>query len=298
MENISVIGSINIDIIVSSKRLPQHGETVQADNFYLYPGGKGANQAVSASRLGTVPEFTGKIGKDYFSDIIMKYLSKENVKLDIKYGEKTGVAIINVESSGNNMITVYSGANSFLFYDDINTDRIKNSIVLFQQEIPLETIKNVIHSIKKNNNIIITDPTPFNPDNYILENSDIITPNETEASLLASMEIKDIDDAKKASEIITGKYGCNVIIKLGPHGSLINYDKNIEYFHPYEAKTIDTIGAGDCFNGAFAVMYMKSKNIEKSMEFANAAAAISTEGHGAFPSFPYLNTVLERMGSK
>ncbi|WP_337860953.1 ribokinase [Ferroplasma sp.] len=295
MNGISVIGSVNIDIIMSSPKLPATGETVKADKYYLYPGGKGANQAVSVARTGVKPRFIGKLGNDYFAEIITNYLKKENMELSLNYGAQTGIAMINVESSGKNMITVYPGSNSNLSYNDFKNIEIKNSIVMFQQEIPLKTIKDFMSNNSENGNTIITDPSPFYEDKYILENSDILTPNETEAQLLAGCEINSIEDAEKASVKICSKYKNNVIIKLGSKGSLSNYNGHITYFKPYKVKSVDTTGAGDCFNGAFASEFLRTENIDKSIEFANIAAALSTTGYGAFPSFPYRNHVISIM---
>ena len=295
MKHIKVIGSINMDIILSSARLPVTGETIKADKYYMYPGGKGANQAVAVARTGVRPQLIGKLGNDYFAEMITTYLKKENIDLSLTYGDKTGIAMINVESSGKNMITVYPGSNGSMAYDDFHDINIKNSIVMFQQEIPLKTIRDFISNIAGNGNMIITDPSPFNEDRYILENTDILTPNENEAQLLAGCSIKNVEDAKKASRIILEKYKSNVIIKLGDNGSLINYEGNIKYFKPYKVETVDTTGAGDCFNGAFASEFLRTESIDKSMEFANIAGALSTTGYGAFPSFPYRNQIISIM---
>ncbi len=295
MKHIKVIGSINMDIILSSARLPVTGETIKADKYYMYPGGKGANQAVAVARTGVRPQLIGKLGNDYFAEMITTYLKKENIDLSLTYGDKTGIAMINVESSGKNMITVYPGSNGSMAYDDFHDINIKNSIVMFQQEIPLKTIRDFIGNIAGNGNMIITDPSPFNEDRYILENTDILTPNENEAQLLAGCSIKNVEDAKKASRIILEKYKSNVIIKLGDNGSLINYEGDIKYFRPYKVEPVDTTGAGDCFNGAFASEFLRTESIDKSMEFANIAGALSTTGYGAFPSFPYRNQIISIM---
>lgn len=295
MKHIKVIGSINMDIILSSARLPVTGETIKADKYYMYPGGKGANQAVAVARTGVRPQLIGKLGNDYFAEMITTYLKKENIDLSLTYGDKTGIAMINVESSGKNMITVYPGSNGSMAYDDFHDINIKNSIVMFQQEIPLKTIRDFIGNIAGNGNMIITDPSPFNEDRYILENTDILTPNENEAQLLAGCSIKNVEDAKKASRIILEKYKSNVIIKLGDNGCLINYEGNIKYFRPYKVEPVDTTGAGDCFNGAFASEFLRTESIDKSMEFANIAGALSTTGYGAFPSFPYRNQIISIM---
>ena len=295
MKHIKVIGSINMDIILSSARLPVTGETIKADKYYMYPGGKGANQAVAVARTGVRPQLIGKLGNDYFAEMITTYLKKENIDLSLTYGDKTGIAMINVESSGKNMITVYPGSNGSMAYDDFHDINIKNSIVMFQQEIPLKTIRDFISNIAGNGNMIITDPSPFNEDRYILENTDILTPNENEAQLLAGCNIKNVEDAKKASRIILEKYKSNVIIKLGDNGSLINYEGDIKYFRPYKVEPVDTTGAGDCFNGAFASEFLRTESIDKSMEFANIAGALSTTGYGAFPSFPYRNQIISIM---
>ncbi len=296
MNKIFVIGSINIDITVSGKRLPERGETVKADKFYIYPGGKGANQAISAGRCGAKTELVGKIGRDYFGDIINSYLKKENIDLSLKYGKQTGMAFINVDNHGKNMITVYPGSNNELDYNDFNYIKMENSIIMFQQEIPLKTIEDTIKNTINNNNIIITDPSPFIKNEFILKNSDFLTPNEKEAELLSNVNINSIEDAKKASKIIHEKYKNNVIIKLGSGGSLINYNGEIVHYKPHKINAVDTTGAGDCFNGTFAAKYIETGDIDKSMEFANTAAALSTLSYGAFPSFPYINDVLNAIG--
>ena len=295
MEGIRVVGSINMDIIMSSARLPETGETIKADKYYMYPGGKGANQAVSVARTGVKPQLIGKIGNDYFAEMITNYLRKENLDLCLTYGDKTGIAMINVESSGKNMITVYPGSNGNMSYEDFHNIEMKNSIVMFQQEIPLKTIRDFMFSNMGNGNMFITDPSPFSEDSFILENSSILTPNETEAQLIAGCAINSIEDAEKASTLISGKYKNNVIIKLGSRGAISNFEGEIKYHKPYNVKTVDTTGAGDCFNGAFASEFLRTGDVDKSMEFANIAAALSTTGYGAFPSFPYRNQIISIM---
>ncbi len=298
MEGIKVVGSINMDIIMSSDRLPETGETIRANKYYMYPGGKGANQAVSVARTGVKPQLIGKLGNDYFAEMITNYLKKENLDLCLTYGDKTGIAMINVELSGKNMITVYPGSNGSVSYEDFHGIELKNSIVMFQQEIPLKTIRDFISNNTGNGNMIITDPSPFFEDRYILENSDILTPNETEAQLIAGCEINSIEDAEKASVLIFNKYKSNVIIKLGSRGSIINFGGDIKYFKPHNVKPVDTTGAGDCFNGAFASEFLRTEDVNKSMEFANIAGALATTGYGAFPSFPYRNQIISIMEEK
>jgi len=290
MDKIFVIGSVNIDITVSSKKLPEDGETIKANKFYMYPGGKGANQAISSSRCGSRTELIGMVGNDYFGEIINNYLKKENIELNLKYGKNTGIAFINVDDNGKNRIIVYPGSNDELKYNNFNNVKIENSIVMLQYEIPLKTIEDFIKN--KKNNIIITDPSPFIKNDYILKNSDFITPNENEAKCLSGIKINSIEDAKKAATIINEKYNNNVIIKLGSNGSLIYYKDELIHYEGYKVNAIDTTGAGDCFNGSFASRFLKTNDIDKSMEFANVAAAISTLGYGAFPSFPFANDVL------
>ena len=291
MNRVFVIGSINVDILMLSDHLPEPGETIKAGSFYVYPGGKGANQAISSARMGANTTLIGKIGNDYFGSLIKDFIGKENLNSIIMYGQKTGMAFINVDKNGKNMISVFSGANNDLREEDLKDIKIDNSIIMLQQEIPMDTIEYVI-KIYGRNNLIITDPSPINEINdFVLSGSDYITPNEVEASKLSGMHINSREDAFKASEILYKKYQTNIIIKLGSYGSLLNNGNEIRYFKPSTVNARDTTGAGDCFNGAFAAMLTKTSDVNKSIEIANMAAALSVTEYGAFPSFPYLNDV-------
>lgn len=303
---IIVIGSSNTDMVAKTSKIPALGETVLGGEFIMTDGGKGANQAVTVSRLGGDLTFVAKVGEDIFGDqSIERYKS---YGIDTQYifrdqATSSGIALIMVDENGENCISVASGANNKLSKNDIDSVRKvieKADILLTQLETPLETIKYVVELAYHAGVKVILNPAPAQYlSKKILERLYLITPNEIEAQLLSGIKIKNIEDAKRAAQSIVAKGATNVIITLGAEGSLIfTEDKEFHFIKAHKVKAIDTTAAGDVYNGALCVALSEGKNIVEAVEFATAASAIAVTRMGAQISVPIRSEVDELIINK
>ena len=304
-----IVGSSNMDLNIYSERFPNPGETVTGGVFKQFLGGKGANQAVASARSGSKTTFIGKIGIDAFGDQMISQLKSERINIEHiirDSSELSGVAFILINKTGENMISVAPGANFNLTPDDVKVNneviRNANSLVV-QMEIPSVTIEEIFKMAAQGNCIKILNPAPLKPISHsLLSNVDILIPNEGELLRLHSfLNLKDLKGEKKewiiqASRDIS-EYGVNVIITtLGSMGSLI-YDAKkdrITDIPALKVQAVDTVGAGDCFNGVLASMLNQGENLITSVKYASAAASISVTRKGAQASLPYLNEIKER----
>lgn len=296
--SIIVVGSSNTDMVIKSPYLPRPGETILGGTFFMNAGGKGANQAVAAARLGGNVSLIAKVGDDMLGKQAIELFNKEgidttNVFTDIKH--PSGVALINVDNKGENCIVVASGANAALVKEDIETatQKITNaSIVLMQLETPISTIEYVAALAKENGVKVVLNPAPAAAlSDELLQNINIITPNQHEAAMLTNTEVNDIASAKHAAKILQNKGVETVIITLGADGALL-YEKDFftEIASPV-VKAVDTTAAGDVFNGALVVAISEGKSVRHAVEYACNAAAISVTRLGAQASAPYRNEV-------
>jgi ribokinase len=307
--NVLIVGSSNMDLNIYSERFPNPGETVTGGIFRQFLGGKGANQAVASARSGSKTSFMGKIGTDVFGDQMISQLQFEGINIEHiirDSSESSGVAFILIDKTGENMISVAPGTNFKLTPEDVKakSDVIRNaSILVVQMEIPLATIEEIYSVAAQGNCIKILNPAPLKPISHsILSNVDILIPNEGELLRLHSLlNIKDLKGEKKEQIIQASRdiseYGVKVIITtLGSKGSLI-YDalKNkITDIPALKVQAVDTVGAGDCFNGVLASMLNQRKNLIDSVKYASIAASIAVTRKGAQASLPYLNEIKER----
>lgn len=298
MGKIVVIGSINLDLVVEVDEIPKLGETVMGKSLSQIPGGKGANQAVAMAKLGCDVDFLGKVGNDNFADLVLESMRKAGVNTRNIKREKTstGIAVINVDKKANNNIIVIAGANGevdetyLLEHEEI----IKNAeAVVFQLEIPIDTVKFGLKLAKRHNKLTVLNPAPAHElDDEIIENVDIIIPNEHELSRLAHMEIKDEIDLTKASKSLIERNVKKIIVTLGEKGALY-VDKNTTKLYPaYKVKAVDSTAAGDAFIGGFVGNYIQTKDIDKAIDMGQRTAAISIQRFGAQTSLPTLEEVL------
>lgn len=296
---ILVIGSSNTDMVIKCEHLPAPGETILGGNFFMNAGGKGANQAVAAARLNGDVTFIAKVGNDVFGTQAIELfkqekINTENIFIDDK--NPSGVALINVDTKGENCITVAQGANGNLSADDVSTLEhvLKQAdIILVQLEIPVETIRYVATIAKQNNKTFILNPAPAcTLSNELLSKISIITPNEKEAEMLSGVSINSIDDAKEAAKILSAKGIETVIITLGEEGALVYENNNFNLIPTNKVNAVDTTAAGDVFNGALAVALSEKKSMEDAVRFANIAASISVTRLGAQASAPFRNEVV------
>lgn len=294
LKKIIVAGSTNMDMVVKSPRIPVPGETILADNFFMNPGGKGANQAVTIARLGGEVIFLSKVGNDVFGRQLTQLFSDEGVNgfyllTDEQY--PSGVALITVDQGGENSIVVAAGANGHLLPEDLE-DAVKeinaNSIILMQLEIPIQTIEYLAKYGNDAGSTVILNPAPMNQlSPELMSRIDIITPNQTEAERLSGIKILDITTAKEAAVAIHQKGVKNIVITLGAEGALI-YQQDVFTVVPgRKVKALDSTAAGDVFNGALVLALSEGKTLEEAVLFACQAAALSVTKMGAQPSIPY-----------
>jgi ribokinase len=296
--SIIVVGSSNTDMVIKSPHLPKPGETILGGTFFMNAGGKGANQAVAAARLGGNVCFIAKVGDDIFGRQSIELFNKEGIDTTHVFTDAThpsGVALINVDDNGENCIVVASGANAALFKEDIEVakDKIASaSIVLMQLETPISTIEYVAAFAKASDAQVVLNPAPaIQLSDGLLQNINIITPNQYEAAMLTGTEVNDIDSAKHAAKILNGKGVETVIITLGADGALLYYQDFFTLIESPKVKAVDTTAAGDVFNGALVVALSEGKNMRHAVEYACSAAAISVTRLGAQASAPYRNEI-------
>jgi ribokinase len=293
-KKIVVVGSCNTDMVIKADRLPVPGETILGGTFFMNPGGKGANQAVAASRMGGNVTLISKTGNDVFGKQSVSLYNSENINTDFIFSDPkhpSGVALITVDSNGENCIVVASGANASLSPADINKARTEIEscdLVLMQLEIPLETVEYVADLANNKNIKVILNPAPARVlSEQLLRNIYIIIPNKTEAEILSGIKVTDIESAKLAADIISAKGVGIVIVTLGSQGALIKQHDAYHYVEAYKVDTIDTTAAGDAFCGAVCVGLSEGWSVLDSVQLAAKAAALTVTRMGAQGSIPY-----------
>jgi len=290
---IVVVGSSNTDMVIKLERLPKPGETIIGGDFIMAAGGKGANQAVAAARLGGEVTFIVRVGTDIFGRQAIKNFQKEGILTDyIVEDEKSpsGVALIFVAQEGENSIAVASGANGRLSKQDVEAagEKIADAhVLLLQLEIPMDTVHFAARVASELGTKVILNPAPARElEDSLLHILSVITPNESETEILTGITVQDDQSAKEAADHFRSKGVPNVIITMGSQGSFLCTDDKVAMIPTRRITAVDTTAAGDAFNGALAYSLAKGEALDDAARFANLAGAFSATRLGAQPSVP------------
>ncbi|NLC26247.1 MAG: ribokinase [Fastidiosipila sp.] len=291
---ITVVGSLNMDMVVQTERIPRVGETVLARDLRYVEGGKGANQTVAAARLGGEVSMIGAVGSDDMGDRLLEVLEKDGVDISgiKRSSESSGIALIVVDANGDNAITVISGANHDVQVHDVRqqeSEIARSAIVLAQLECPLDVVAEAMFLAKKHGCASVLNPAPAQAlPAELLANVDILTPNETELQLLSGHSTGTPDQVKAAAAILMKSGIKTLIVTLGSQGCYCISEAGEAFYPSYRVKMIDSTAAGDCFNGALVAALDRGDSMHDAIHYAMKAAAISVSRAGAQPSLPTL----------
>lgn len=298
MNKVAVVGSYNVDMTITTKRLPQPGETILGDRVEYGHGGKGANQAVAATRIGAQVGFLAKVGRDEYGEKAKRSLSAEGITTTSIIADPstpTGMAFITVNHEGDNSIVVISGANWTLSGAEIhaNSNIIKTADVLLTQlETPMASVAAAIKIAKNNGVKVILNPAPAQGiDPEILKDVDILTPNRVEAEMLTGVDLSDDNALPKAADILHQQGVEIILITLGCKGVFVSSHGRQYLIPAIHVQAVDTVGAGDVFSGVLAALYSGPENLEDTVTLAIAAASMSVLKVGAQTAIPHWNEV-------
>jgi len=297
---IAVLGSVNADVTGFCDRLPRPGETISGSRYTITLGGKGANQAAAVARLGLRVEMIGSIGDDGFGTMTRTSLGALGVGLDhllIAKGTNTGVALINVDAHAENSIVVIAGANATVGVDA--TDRaaptLKEApVLLIQLEIPLAAGLAAAAMVRDHGGLVILDPAPAPSGGLssdVLSAVDIVTPNETETEALVGIRPENAVDAAKAAGVLRSRGVTTAVIKLGKRGAYFQGRDAEGFVPPFPVKAVNSVGAGDTFNGGLGVALARGYDLPRAVRFAAACGALATTGRGGAEAAPTLAAV-------
>lgn len=288
-----VVGSFNMDLVIKTERRPQKGETLIGEEFGMFIGGKGANQAIAASRLGADVTMIGRLGADLFGDTFFTEFDRENIDTsfvvrDAEVG--TGVASPVIDADGDNSIIIVPRANMRLDVEDVERAASKIAdadVLLLQLEVPIESSKRAAEIARANGVEIILNPAPacVLPDSF-LELVDILVPNEVETEFLTKVTVADDEGARLAAKVLFEKGISTIVLTLGNRGALLLTSQRSQLVPAYNVKVVDTTAAGDAFCGALATALAGGDKIENAVAFANATGALAVTVLGAAPSMP------------
>lgn len=290
---IVVVGSSNADMVIKLERSPRPGETVIGGDFIMAAGGKGANQAVAAARLGGEITFVARVGADMFGKQAIQNFQEEGINTDyivVDDDNPSGVALIFVDRNGENSIAVASGANNKLSEKDVAAagEKIAGAqVMLLQLETPVETVRYAARLASEAGTKVILNPAPARQlDEALFRTITILTPNESEAELLTGVKVEDEKSAKQAVHVLRKKGVANVIITMGSQGAFLITNDQAVLIPTKKITAVDTTAAGDAFNGALAYALAMEESLDKAVRFANLAGAFSATKLGAQPSMP------------
>lgn len=290
---VTVVGSLNMDLVVRAPRIPRPGETIIGGEFRTVPGGKGANQAVAAARLGAQVAMVGRVGGDAFGGLLLENLAAAGVDhtfvtRDVEAA--TGVALIEVDDAGQNSIVVVSGANMRLAPADVEAAAAAigvADVLLLQLESPLETVTRAAQVAHARGVTVILNPAPARPvPAGLLGLVDVLIPNESETALLTGLPVGDQEEAQAAAAALRRMGVATVILTLGERGALLAYEGGAELFPAFDVTPVDTTAAGDAFVGGLAVALAEGRPLQEAVRWGNAAGALATTRLGAQPSLP------------
>ena len=292
--SILVFGSINMDITAYVPRIPRPGETLHGHSYITVPGGKGNNQAVACARLGAKTRFIGRVGIDPFGPGVLETIAKENVDVSnilVDQKNDTGIAIISVDDSAENAIIVIAGANMAM--DDSDVERAISimddaNVLLLQLEVSPQPNFRVAKEAKQHGLTVILDPAPIHPiPDEVFPLIDFLTPNEVETEGIVGFKPSNKEEAAQAAKILREKGVKTAIIKMGALGACYDSPQGSGFVQAFKVEPIDTVAAGDAFNGGLAVAISEGKSIEEAVRWGAAAGAIATTRKGALPAMPY-----------
>ncbi|MGB3518669.1 MAG: ribokinase [Elainellaceae cyanobacterium] len=292
--SIVVFGSINMDLVARTPRLPQAGETLTGHDFSTVPGGKGANQAVAAARLGAAVTMIGRVGGDRFGETLIESLQKAGVGCDRIIADaacSSGVALIEVEDGGNNHIIIIPGANGRVNAEDVSRMQPclpEAKLLLLQLEVPIAAVIAAAQAARQAGVTVVLDPAPAPttlPDE-LLTAVDIITPNQVEASQLVGFSVETLADAEKAAIALRQKGVRAVIIKLGDQGTLTVTEETTIHTPVFPVEAVDTVAAGDAFNGGLAIALAEGRSLQDALIWGTGTAALAVNRQGAQTSMP------------
>lgn len=299
--DVCVVGSLNMDLVVKAPRLPEVGETVTGGTFAMFPGGKGANQAVAAARLGAHVAMVGRVGADAFGEQLASGLRREGIDVAhvrVDAGAATGVAFITVDGAGRNTIVVASGANMRLAPQDVEaaTEVIGHArVLLVQLEVPVETVLRAVRIARAHGALVCLDPAPAAPlPNELLALVDVINPNETEARTLTGQPVASLPEVRRAAEALLARGVGAVVVKLGERGSYYLSAVGGAHVPARPVEAVDTTAAGDAFAAALGVALGEGRLLPDAVQFATQAAALKVMRMGA-QSLPTRAEVEEAM---
>lgn len=296
MHQVTVLGSLNVDLVVTVEAFPRSGETTVASGFGTYGGGKGLNQAIAAARAGASVEMLGALGDDANSEFLLGLLATDQVTTSQikRVSGPSGTALIEVDSSGANRIIGVPGANAAVTVDDFDlvAPGSRGPVLLGQFEIPLDVLEAYFMQAKEMGFVTILNPAPYRSiSDALLGATDIFVPNETEAQQMTGLALGSMENVLRAAKAIRDRGPQAVIITLGSQGSLL-WDGVTEYHQPtLKVDAVDTTAAGDTYCGYLAAEISFGRTIPEAMRYASAAAALSTTVAGAAPSVPHRKCV-------
>ena len=295
---IVVLGGINMDLVTYSERFPGDGETVVGRRFLTYAGGKGANQAVAAARMGGKTAMVGRVGDDIFGPQLLEGMRSVGIdvsRVAIWPGETSGIAVISIDGSAQNRIVQVLGANATCAEAEAARTieaAAGASVLMLQLEVPVEVSLAAARAARSAGTTVILDPGPVRPFfEELLQLADVITPNETEAEALVGVAVDGPEAAARAARVLLAKGAGAAVVKLGEQGACFASRELSGYQPPFSVEAVDTVGAGDAFNGALAVSLAEGKPLDEAVRVACAAGALAVTTTGAQDSMPSRDAV-------